>query len=43
MEKTDIGTNYRKQSFNPNEADDLDRHVHNLIDNNKIALTESAS
>lgn len=43
IESTDIGTNYRKQSFNPNEADDLDRHVHNLIDNNKITLTESAS
>lgn len=43
MEKTDIGTNYRQQSFNPREAEDLDRHVHNLIDNNKIALTESAS
>lgn len=40
MEKTDIDTNYRSQSFDPNEAKDLDKHLQNLIDNNNIALTK---
>jgi hypothetical protein len=40
IEKTDIKTNYRSQSFDPREAEDLDKHVQNLINNNNIALTK---
>ena len=40
IEKTDIKTNYRSQSFDPHEAEDLDKHVQNLINNNGITLTK---
>jgi hypothetical protein len=39
--KTDIKTNYNKGAFDPNEAEDLDKHVQNLINNNAIEVTES--
>jgi hypothetical protein len=42
MEKTDIKTNFRSQNFDPREAEDLDRHVQNIIDNNNITMTEFA-
>lgn len=43
LEKTNIDKKFRSQNFDPREAEDLDRHVQNIIDNNNITLTESAS
>ena len=39
---TDIAANYRSHVFNPKEADDLDTHLQNLINNNQINITEYA-
>lgn len=40
---TDISTKYSTVTFNPEEANDLDEHIQNLIDNNDIAITEYAN
>ena len=40
IDETDIGTNYRSHTFNPKEAEDLDKHIQNLINNNGINVTE---
>jgi hypothetical protein len=39
---TDIAVNYRSHVFNPKEAEDLDTHLQNLINNNQINITEYA-
>lgn len=43
IDKSGIDKNYRKHAFNPDESKDLNKHVQNVIDKNKITLTESAS
>lgn len=41
LRKTDIDTIYNKTTFNPKEAEDLDKHLEDLIKDNNITLTES--
>lgn len=41
LEKTNIQSNYTSNTFDPKEAQDLDKHVQNIILNNGIAVTES--
>ena len=41
LNKTDIASNYNTNTFDPEEAKDLDKHVQNLILNNGIIVTES--
>ena len=41
LEKTNIASNYNDKTFDPKEAEDLDKHVQNIILNNGIAVTES--
>lgn len=38
---TDIKTIYNKTTFDPKEAEDLDKHLEDLINDNNIVLTES--
>lgn len=41
VHKTSINTIYNKSTFTPEEAEDLDKHLSNLISKNNITLTES--
>ena len=41
VEKINIDTIYNKATFNPKEAENLDKHLEDLIGDNNIALTES--
>lgn len=41
IDKTDIKSNYNDNTFDPKEAEDLDKHVQNIILNNGIAVTEA--
>lgn len=41
LQHTKIDTIYNKTTFNPKEAEDLDKHLEELIKNNNITLTES--
>lgn len=41
VQHTKIDTIYNKTTFNPKEAEDLDKHLDDLIKDNNIALTES--
>jgi hypothetical protein len=38
---TNISTMYNKTTFNPKEAENLDKHLEDLIKDNNITLTES--
>ena len=40
--KTNIDSDYNSHSYDPKEAEDVDKHVQNLIRNNNIRLTEAA-
>lgn len=40
--KTNIKTNYNKTTFDPEEAEDLDKHLTSLIKNNNITTSEAA-
>jgi len=42
LEETDIGTTYAKNLIDPKESEDLDQHLHNVVKNNNITVTESA-
>ena len=39
--KTGIKEDYNKHTFDPEEAEDLDKHTTSMIANNKVALTEA--
>jgi hypothetical protein len=39
---TNIDSNYNSHTYDPKEAEDVDKHVQNLIRNNNIELTEAA-
>lgn len=41
VHNTDIDTIYNTTTFNPKEAEDLDKHLENLIKDNNITVTES--
>lgn len=41
IEKSDIKEIYNKTTFDPKEADDLDKHLQDLITDNNLVLTES--
>ena len=41
IEKTDIKEIYNKTTFDPKEAEDLDKHLQSLINDNNLVLTES--
>jgi len=41
LETTQIEEIYNKTTFNPKEADDLDKHLEELINDNEVVLTES--
>ena len=41
VHKTSINTIYNKTTFSPEEAENLDKHLSNLISKNNITLTES--
>ena len=41
VHNTDIKTIYNKTTFNPKEAEDLDKRMQSLIENNNIVTTES--
>ena len=41
VHKTNIGTIYNSTTFSPEEAEDLDKHLSNLISKNNVTLTES--
>lgn len=40
--KTNIDSNYNSHTYDPKEAEDVDKHVQSLIRNNNIELTEAA-
>ena len=41
VKNTNIDTMYNKTTYNPKEAEDLDKHLESLITDNNITLTES--
>jgi hypothetical protein len=41
VHKTNIGTIYNSTTFSPEEAEDLDKHLSDLISKNNVTLTES--
>ena len=41
VHKTSISTMYNKATFDPEEAENLDKHLSDLISKNNITLTES--
>ena len=41
VQKTDIDRLYNTTTFDPKEAEDLDKHIEDLINDNNIVLTES--
>ena len=40
--KSDIKTNYSKSSFDPEEAEDLDKHMTSMLTNNNVKVVEAA-
>lgn len=41
VHKSNISTIYNKTTFNPKEAEDLDKHLEDIIKDNNVTLTES--
>ena len=41
LEKANIDKIYNKTTFDPKEAEDLDKHLQELIKDNNVVLTES--
>ena len=41
LEDTNLSEVYASNIFDPKEAEDLDKHLQNIVDNNNITVTES--